>query len=167
MIMRLSIYIWGEGRDLNIIQILLITKYYHTVHVWSLTDAFLCTCRHLQIHNWNFKRWTEDLHPEETVQSKAYSVSPWQRFAHTYRHCITFQYCTEMCRQRSADTSKGLWQIHTARRSFTATSQPFLGLARQARGRGQAWLKPSADILKHGILHFPPQWLKVIKPACG
>lgn len=115
------------------------------------------TLTHTQPHNTsaNFKEGIEDLEPRNAMQGRAHSVSPWQFFTLTYRHCITFQYFTEVCRQRTADTSKGCSKSTLLLgTSELCRSRSWIG--QTDAGRGQAWLKTLAGILKNGfsISHF-------------
>lgn len=103
----------------------------------------------------NFKGWIEDPVASITVQGRAYSISPGQFLTLTYRRCITFQYCTEACRQRTADTSKGCGKS-TFLLGASQLCHSCSEVGQRGTGRGQAWLKTSAAILKNGfsISHF-------------
>lgn len=128
-------------------------KHSHT-QTHTLTPTPTHTYTNTQ-HICNFKGWIEDLEPRNTMQGRAYSISPWQFFTPTYRHCITFQYCTEVCRQRTADTSKGCGKS-TLLLGASQLCHSCSRIGQGGTGRGQAWLKTLADILKNGfsISHF-------------
>lgn len=127
-----------------------------STHTLSHTLRPTCThtCTNTE-HICNFKGWIEDLEARHTVQGRAYSISLWQLLTLTYRHCITFQYCTEVCRRRTADTSKGCGKS-TLLLGASQLCHSCSRVRQRGTGRGQAWLKTSADILKNGfsISHF-------------
>lgn len=126
-------------------------------HPHTLTNT-QCIC--------NFKGWIEDPVASNTVQGRAYSISPRQFLTLTYRHCITFQYCTEACRQRTVDTSKGCGKS-TFLLGASQLCHSCSEVGQRGTGRVQAWLKTSAAILKNGfsISHFDE--LKLSGPPVG
>lgn len=130
------------------------------------THANTYTAALTQTHICNFMVWIEDPEARSTVQGRTYPISRWQLLTLTYRLCITFQYCTEVCRRRTADTSKGCSE-------YTL----LVGASQLCRSRScsrpdthrerPAMTEDLSRHIKKWIHYFQLGWVEVIRPAFG
>lgn len=138
-----------------ILTLLTLPLYEHTWKKFSVEESYL----HTHTHICNFKEWIEAPQAWSREQGRAYSFSLRRLLTLTYRRCITWQYCTEVCRQGRADTSKKCGKFSLLHRA----SQPChrcSKLGQRGAGTGQAWLKASVAGFKDGSPtpqhpHFP------------
>lgn len=129
----------------------------NTLEKYPVGGSHLHTHTHthtlLQFQGMNSQAWSSE-------QGRAYSFSSWHLLTLTYRCCITLQYCTEVCRQHRADTSKRCGKfslLHGALQPCHRCSK----VGQRGAGRGQAWLKASVAGFKDGTPYFPLGWVKV------